>query len=217
MPWNSFGKSRSGRTSRMITLELRSDELFDSPASRSLMLTPYETLKVICRRCLAGEMLKPEEMSWLGQALTVLINHRSRTIDEAMSLRASRGGVPWWREQAIRRRDAALRELARRFYVGHSVSAQARAIRMLTVRYAATGWRRDRELTAPPLYYSDAPHELLWRAFASGARMPIGERRLRDILALKPCRPQHVAATAAPCGDPHVQRARPERLAGSAT
>lgn len=150
------------------------------------MLTPYDTLEVICRRCLAGEMLEPDEMSWLGQALAAFISRRCRTMEEAMHLRAGRGGVFWRREQAIRRRDAALRELARRFYGQHCVSAQARTIRVLAIRYAATGWRRDRELMAPPPHYSDAPHELLWRAFTSGAPMPIGERRLRSVLGSCP-------------------------------
>jgi hypothetical protein len=150
-------------------------------------------------------------MSWLGQALAAFISRRCRTMEEAMHLRASRGGVSWRREQAIRRRDAALRELARRFYGQQCVSAQARAIRVLAIRYAATGWRRDRQLTTPPLYYSDAPHELLWRAFASGTPMPIGERRLRSILAPVPPRPDRDAETAAPrarCDDLHIQAAR---------
>ena len=66
--------------------------------SEIAMLTPYDTLEVICRRCLAGEMLEPDEMSWLGEALVAFINRRCRTIEEAMHLRAGRGGVPWRRE-----------------------------------------------------------------------------------------------------------------------
>ena len=57
------------------------------------MLTPYDTLEVICRRCLAGEMLEPDEMSWLGEALVAFINRHCRTIEEAMHLRAGRGGT----------------------------------------------------------------------------------------------------------------------------
>jgi hypothetical protein len=176
------------------------------------MLTPYDTLEVICRRCLAGEVLKPDEMSWLGQTLAAFISRRCRTMEEAMHLRVGRGGVSWRREHAIRRRDAALRELARRFHGQQCVSAQARTIRVLAVRYAATGWRRDRRLTAPPLHYSDAPYELLWRAFASGAPMPIGERRLRGILApaARPLdRVVEMTAPRSPFPNTHIEGVRP--------
>jgi hypothetical protein len=43
------------------------------------MLAPYDTLEVICRRCLAGEVLEPDEMSWLGQAVTVRFIRRMRS------------------------------------------------------------------------------------------------------------------------------------------
>ena len=143
---------------------------------------PFDRLYGISQRCRAGEMLTPDDMDWLGRKLTAFLEHRCATLEEAMGLRAGRGGVPWWREQAIRRRNGALRELAARFYPGQCISAQARAIFTLAIRYGSTRWRRDRELEAPPPHYSKAPHALLWHAFASGAPMPIGQRSLRSIL-----------------------------------
>jgi hypothetical protein len=148
---------------------------------------PFDRLHGISQRCLAGETLTPDDMDWLGRKLAAFLEHRYATLEDAMGLRAGRGGVPWWRERAIRRRNVALRELAGRFYAGQCVSAQARAIFSLAIRYGATRWRHDRRLMAPPLPYSRAPHALLWQAFASGAPMPIGERRLRSIL-LRPVR-----------------------------
>jgi hypothetical protein len=33
-----------------------------------------------------------------------------------------------------------------------------------------------------PEHYAGTPKELLWRAFSSGATMPIGERQIRNIV-----------------------------------
>jgi hypothetical protein len=146
------------------------------------MLVTIEALDDIARRCLAGEGLSGEQMSWLGKSLGNFLAHRCHSIDEALGLKWGRGGVPWWLEKAIRRRDAALRELAHRFFGELSVSAQARAIRTLSIRYAAAAWRFDKQLEAPPARYAGTPQEWLWHAFASDAPMPIGERQLRYIL-----------------------------------
>ncbi len=50
------------------------------------------------------------------------------------------------------------------------------------VRYAASAWRFDRERDAMPERYKGTQTECLWRAFKSGATMPIGVRQLRNIL-----------------------------------
>jgi hypothetical protein len=86
-------------------------------------------------------------------------------------------------EEAIRTRDAALRELAERFHAERSVSRQAQEIRLRALRYAASAWRFDRERDAMPERYRGTPTECLWRALKSGAAMPISERQLRSILA----------------------------------
>lgn len=146
------------------------------------MLATIELLENITARCLTGQPLDEGQRRWLGQVLAEYLAHRCPTIEDAMKLRGDRGGIPWWREQANRRRDAALRELAVRHFAGLSITAQARQVRLFTVRYAASAWRFDRERAAMPMHYADSVHEWLWRAFASGAPMPIGERQLRHIL-----------------------------------
>ncbi|MGH6927033.1 MAG: hypothetical protein ACREEV_01855, partial [Dongiaceae bacterium] len=132
--------------------------------------------------CLAGQPLDDGQRHWLGRVLAEYLAHHCPTIEDAMQLRGDRGGIPWWRELANRRRDAALRELATRHFAALSITAQARQVRLLTVRYAATAWRFDRA-RAMPAHYADSVREWLWRAFAAGAPMPIGERQLRTILA----------------------------------
>jgi len=143
------------------------------------MYAIIKTLRAACQRCLDDES---DQLRWLGRSLHDFLAHRCRSVDEALGLRFPRGGVPWWREEATRARDAALRELAARYLADLSVTAQARRIRQLSLRFAACGWRTDEAKKAMPARYRGTPKEWLWRAFASGAPMPIRERQLRNIL-----------------------------------
>jgi len=146
------------------------------------MLATINALNEICRRCLAGEGLSRDQAFLLGRALHEFLARRCRTIEEAFGIRSGRGGVSWRVELAMRRRDIALRELAIRYLSHDSVAAQARAIRIMSIRYGASAWRFEKDCGAVPSHYVGTPHEWLWYAFASGAPMPVGERRLRDIL-----------------------------------
>lgn len=139
-------------------------------------------LREIARRCRNGEPLNQPLLHWLGAVLDKFLNRRCLTIEDAFGLRAPRGGVPWWLEEAIRCRDTALRELALRYFADVCVARRAKQIHLLAVRYGAAAWRYDRERDAIPARYEGTPGEWLWRAFKSGAPMPIGERQLRSIL-----------------------------------
>ena len=146
------------------------------------MTTTVEKLKDISRRLLTNRPLDEATSRWLGTAFDQFLRRDCRSLDEALGLRFSRGGVPWWLEDAIRTRDMAIRALVGRFYSHDRISAQSARIRTLAVRYAATAWRRDRERGEEPQSYSATPRHYLWLAFKSGAPMPIGERQLRNIL-----------------------------------
>ena len=122
------------------------------------------------------------ELRWLSASLDSFLNHRCRSLDEAFGLRFARGGMPWWREEATRKRDAALRALTQCHYADRRPAEQVRRIYSLAVRYAAGAWRRDALRKEMPGQYAGTANEWLWKAFSSGAPMPIGERRLRDIL-----------------------------------
>src|SRR5262245_61066483 len=139
-------------------------------------------LEEISRRCLSGEALSLDQAGWLAKAMRRFLTRQCRTIEEAFGVISDRGGVSWRMEQAMRQRDAALVQLARRYLADQSISAQARAIHRMCTRYAACAWRSDRDLHEMPMSYAGAPKEFLWRAFSAGAPMPIGERRLRMIL-----------------------------------
>ncbi len=147
------------------------------------MLNSIEKLREITRRCQAGEPLTHELSRWLGHSLRQFLDHRCHSVDLALGLRFPKGGIPWWREEAIRKRDSALRELAKRFHDGLSPCAQAREICTKARRYAACAWRHDRNRHEIPAHYLGTVKEYLWSAFASGAAMPICERQLRNVLA----------------------------------
>jgi hypothetical protein len=148
-----------------------------------MMFMAIDNLREIALRCRSCESLPADLSAWLGTSLNEFLSHRRRSIDDAFGITRARGGVPWWMEEAMRRRDAALRELGGRHFATLSLSAQARAIRTLALRYAASAWLRDRRAESMPAEHGGTPQELLWRAFKSGARMPIGERQLRHIMS----------------------------------
>ena len=139
-------------------------------------------LREIVTRCRDGGTLHPELANWLGGCLDAFLTRRVRDIDEAFGLRMGRGGMPWWMEEAVRKRDGALRALARHRNLPPSVRGKARVICDLANRYAASAWRIDKERDEMPPAYAGTPKEYLWIAFRSGAPMPIGERQLRMIL-----------------------------------
>lgn len=148
------------------------------------MTTTIQQLHEIAQRCLAGMPLDATSARWLGTSLERFLKHRARTIEDAMGLRFPRGGVPWWMEEAIRKRDAALRELARRFYSELPIAAQAREIHRLAIRYASSAWPREREAIALPAGHEGTRLQWLWTAFKSGAAMPLGQRQLRHVLGV---------------------------------
>lgn len=147
------------------------------------MLASIETIRAIERRCRSCKPLSDEQSQWLGEAFSAFLEHKTPSLDSALGLANPRGGVPWWLEEAIRKRNAALCDLAGTWFADLSASAQAERIWTLATRYAASAWRFDQDLEAMPAHYSGTPKQNLWAAFASGAAMPLGKRQLRSVLA----------------------------------
>lgn len=146
------------------------------------MYQQIEHLREISQRCLEGKNLREDLSVWLGHALSAYLERRSRSLEDAFGLQFPQGGVPWWREEAIRERDRAIRALAATYFSGHSTYGKAKAIRALAKRYAGTAWNRDRLLPAMPERYRGTAKAHLWRAFRSGAPMPLGLRQLQSVL-----------------------------------
>lgn len=146
--------------------------------------TPVTRLREIARRCLNGEMLDVSHSQWLGDALDSYLAKEAGSLEEALGLRHGRGGVPWWREAALRERDAALRAMAESCFADDiSPCCRSQAMADMARRYAATAWRADRVRSVMPVHYAGTAKEFLWRAFRSGAAMPLGERQIRNITA----------------------------------
>lgn len=144
--------------------------------------TPAERLEEIARRCQTGEPLDPRQSFWLAEAIDSYLGKAATSLEEALGLRYGRGGVPWWREKALRNRDAALRDLADEFFADLSKCSRSRKIATMASRYGASAWRHDRDRDMPETY-AGTPREYLWRAFKSGAAMPLSERQVRNIVA----------------------------------
>jgi len=145
----------------------------------SYAIDRLRTVSDLCRR---GEPLDDELAVWLGSCLRQFLERGAESIEEAFGVPSCRGGMPWWKEERVRQRDAALRLLARSLPADLSVGARAREIHTCAVRYAASAWRHDRRAVEMPHIYAGTPREFLWRAFRTGAPMPLGERQLRNII-----------------------------------
>ncbi len=78
------------------------------------MMESIRELREISLRCQLGKPLNERHLSWLGDALGKFLEHQCVSVDEAFGIKNPRGGVPWWREEQMRIRDEALRELAGR-------------------------------------------------------------------------------------------------------
>lgn len=147
------------------------------------MLMTIEKLRQISEQCLSGGTLDDDLARWLGGRLDEFLQCRKGTIEEAFGLRFAQGGVPWWKEERIRRRDAHLRALAATYPRDMPLGATARDIHKNSARYAASAWRLERARAKMPKTYAGTAREHLWGAFKAGAPMPLGERQLRNILA----------------------------------
>jgi hypothetical protein len=147
------------------------------------MLQSINNMRALARLCKTHEPLPEPLASWLAESLESFLDQKSPSLNDAFGVRNGRGGIPWRTEASIRIRDSALRELAGKHLAGLSLSARAESVHRLSCRYGASSWRFDKDREAMPPAYCGAPQEFLWRAFKSGATMPLCTRQLRTILA----------------------------------
>jgi len=109
----------------------------------------------------------------------------SESLEAALGLKANHGGLTWWRREAIHERDLALCHLATAHFSDLPPTQQARAIAVAARRYGACGWRSDQRLTTLPSQEIATVRGHLFRAFKSGAPLPLCERQVRNILRQK--------------------------------
>ncbi len=146
----------------------------------TMSVQAIDNLRAVRDCCLAGDRMDGDLARWLAERLQQVFSGVSTSFDEAFEIRFPRGGVPWWKEERIRERDAALRALATA--LPGTAAERLRAVHRLTLRHAACAWPREQAVAAMPPHYAGTPRAHLWRAFHSGAPMPLSDRRLRTIL-----------------------------------
>src|SRR6185503_2670171 len=109
------------------------------------MTTTIDRLRDVSSFCRRDTPLPPDLAGWLAAGIERFLGREARDLDGALGLIQAQGGIPWWREDAIRRRDAALRRLHTLTCPAAGVTARARRIAELLRRYAGATWRIDRE------------------------------------------------------------------------
>lgn len=147
------------------------------------MRNPIQALDQLHKICTENQPIPDELRYWLAQSLEGFLEHDFKTLNEAFGIIQDHGGIPWWRERAIRLRDEALREMAKIHFPEGTVTARAKAIALQAERYATSNWPRDQRLEDMPSRYAERPLNYIWLAFKSGAKMPVSQRHLRTLLA----------------------------------
>lgn len=147
------------------------------------MHSPIHALDEVCRVCASNEPMPEDLRDWLATSLSRFLEHGCENLNEAFGIQQGHGGIPWWRERAIRTRDEALRGISKTYLGELSVSARAEEIHAMATRYASTNWARDSRGDDMPARYAGTPMRYIWRAFKSGAKMPVTRRHLRNLLA----------------------------------
>lgn len=104
------------------------------------------------------------------------------SLEAAFELNRRPGQAPWWRSEALGRRDAAIRALARRFFPGRSVSFQAAQIYAGLGIYAAGQWRFDCRNPEPPPHYLGTPRAIMFDILRC-SDVILSERQLQRILS----------------------------------
>lgn len=96
------------------------------------------------------------------------------TLDRAAGLVPPPGRLPWWEQEALARRDAAIRTIRERHFRDLGVTQAAREIAVIGKRYATSDGRTSR--------VPDGCKPLLAAAVSASAGGFPGERRILDIL-----------------------------------
>ena len=149
------------------------------------MLDSIEALSKVRQSCINNTPIPREIQRWLANSIGRYLDHLTKYLDDAFGLNTGRGGVPWWLVRGIQERDTALRKLAATYLHDLQISAQARKIEMLSKRFASCNWQRDKDQKQMPKSYQGSYRESLWIAFRSGARKPLSERHIRNVLKVE--------------------------------
>ena len=135
-------------------------------------------------------MAEGGKLGELGDWLAPRLNHyltgasEGVSLEQVLDLAVSPGQAPWWREEAQRARDNAIRELADQHFGNLDLNSQADEILQTIRRYRRGRWRFDRLEERMPETYANTPSESLYEVFRRGdGDVPESRRHLRRILS----------------------------------
>lgn len=127
----------------------------------------------LLRRIAAGRETEADRLAIADRLRVYLAQAAAGTTLEAVfGLAAGAGQVPWWRAEALDRRDAGLRALASAFHGGRALSQQAQAIRTALAAYARAGWQSDRGRAAVSIKHIGTEREILFGILSACDAVP---------------------------------------------
>ena len=142
------------------------------------MTVPLEAVAKL--RAFAVDPSDTHVAAWVATRIAEYLEHAAegRTLDEALGLKPGRGEASWWRLEAMKARDAAIKRFAQPF-ADEPVAEQARRVLVAADRYRRGRWRFDQGGEGR---YDDPQTQALYRLMtATRGRVP-GERTVRDVL-----------------------------------
>lgn len=145
---------------------------------------PVAHLRRLRAAAAAGRPLDPATARWIEQRLGRYLADAPQglTLDRALDLQPMPGQESWWTLERRARRDDAIRRLRRALCPTASTATAAAIIAETARRYAAAGWRLDRDKDVMPPAYVGSPKALLWEAMRAHPRFPFSARQLTAIL-----------------------------------
>lgn len=125
-----------------------------------------------------------EDRAWIAKAIGryLLAADDGLTLEDAFELSTPPSCQPWWRIDAISRRDMWLRELVE-FFPQDSLYAMAEAVGAALDRYAVNRWPTEQLLPGPPQSSWSTPEQCMWYALDANGGLLLSRRQLRRILA----------------------------------
>lgn len=140
---------------------------------------PIDLLRELHARLAGGDPLE----RWASECLAEYLEGAAHGVrlGQAFGVEPVRGEVPWWRREALARRDDAIRRLARVRYGNQAPNEQADRVLAELERYVTSTWRHDRA-RGGPRHDGEAHAALFDAADACDGALPASPRQVRRII-----------------------------------
>ena len=141
---------------------------------------PIDWIRELLTVAESGEL--GELGDWLAPRLDDYLTNAQNgtTLDQALRLATSPGQAPWWRFEAQRARDNAIRRLADQHFSSLDLNGQADAIIKAIGRYRNSRWRFDKFKGCVPENYADTRSEHLYTVLRKGGGAAPEDAELAD-------------------------------------